>query len=479
MVTSETGKCTPGWYLLGEPAQAIVEIVRLFVVLLVPLAALACQSSPPEVVEGGVAPEVPVILIPGITGTRLVDRHSGRVLWGNAWSGIFPHDGGYALALPLPGAPEVEPRAVAENVVLGVRVMLVHRIEVYRSVVRVMEAHGYRWGDLRRPRPSDTFFLFGYDWRQTTPEIAADLALQLEGLRQVRGKDRLTVDLVCQSSGAHIARYLLRFGPVRLEQAEAGARRPVARVEVRRLVLVGTANGGALRVLREIHRGRRYVKLGRKLQPETFFTFRSLYEGLPVADDGLFLDAGGRPLDIDLFDAATWERYGWSAFSPEARRRLDRRRPGWMPDRAGMVEFLSDVLDRGQRLHRLLRSGRGGIGAVQLFAIQGRHLPTPRRAVVVQEAGGWQTYFGGDPEMERFRLPVEAVVPGDGHATVESQLYLAEHELGAMVESPFLVDAGKHFSLILDQEAQRQMVEYLSSPPSSSSSPSLEPRPVP
>ena len=50
----------------------------------------------------------PVVFVSGVTGTKLVDPRAGTLAWGTSRELLRPHDGGYALALPLgvnmPGA---------------------------------------------------------------------------------------------------------------------------------------------------------------------------------------------------------------------------------------------------------------------------------------------------------------------------------------------------------------------------------------
>src|SRR5262249_37250873 len=141
---------------------------------------------------------------------------------------------------------------------------------------------------------------------------------KLVALARARGEERLRVALICQSNGAHICRYLAKYGGASLEEAEAGRAAPPRELEITRMVLVGTANGRSLRMLREMHRGRPYVplSLGRRLQPETLFTFPSFYQDLPVYRSDVFLDEKGRTLDVDLFSAAAWETYGWTIYGP-------------------------------------------------------------------------------------------------------------------------------------------------------------------
>ena len=113
-----------------------------------------------------------------------------------------------------------------------------------------------------------------------------------------------------------------------------------------------------LDVLHELNHGRRYAPpFGRRVRQEALFLFPSMFESLPAYEPRLFFDERGTLLDVDLFDAANWERYEWSIYSPSVRRRLSRAQ---LPDRFGDPDarraYLEDRLDRSRRLHRLLRS---------------------------------------------------------------------------------------------------------------------------
>jgi hypothetical protein len=327
-----------------------------------------------------------------------------------------------------------------------------------------MEANGYRVGDIRRPDADSTFYIFDYDWRRGTVESAQALAAALERLRRARGETTLTVDLVCQSSAARIARYYLRYGAASLERAERGQASPPASVRVRRLVLVGTANGGSIRVLREMNRGRRYVVFGRKLEPETFFTYRSLYEALPSPGTGLFVDRQGRPLDVDLFDPRAWETYGWSIFNERARTRADRRED-LFGDTAGRRRFLTDMLDRARRLHALLARDSAAVGEVAYYLIQNEARPTPTGAVLFREKDGeWRTAFADERPVRREPMLLSRVEgPGDGHATVESQWALSPGERQAVREATSRIP-GTHYGIIFEPDAQRRIVEILTAP---------------
>ncbi len=421
-----------------------------------------CADGPePETRPTG-EPAVPVVLVPGITGTKLRDRATGEVVWGTGALLISPRDGGYALALPI-GGRSAEPRLEAFEVIEEIRLAGVIRQKIYLPIVDTLTAQGYRRGDLAAPRPGDRLFLFPYDWRRSNVLAARLLAERLAALKAARGEERLTVDLVCQSNGAHICRYLLKYGGASLEEAEAGRAGPLPWLTVRKLILVGSSNGGGLRILRELDRGRSYVSLiGRKWHPETLFTLPAIYQDLPVYRQDLFLDGDGRELEIDLFDAESWRRHGWSAFSRSARRRIEKSgRTDLFGDEDQRLAFLAHVLDEAQRFHRLLARDVEGAGETRYYLLQNAGKDTPERAVLRPRDGELRPWFTGDRELERrHRLHALATAPGDGHATVESQLWLSPGEKAAMAGEPTYVDS-PHFELIFDPGTLRCVVEFL------------------
>ena len=86
----------------------------------------------------------------------------------------------------------------------------------------MLEANGYTLGDLDDPRPGESLFVFDYDWRRGNVESARMLSQALERLRVARGESALSVDLICQSNAARLARYYLKYDGASLADAEAG-----------------------------------------------------------------------------------------------------------------------------------------------------------------------------------------------------------------------------------------------------------------
>ena len=215
-----------------------------------------------------------------------------------------------------------------------------------------------------------------------------------------------------------------------------------------------------MRILREVHRGRKYLPLvGRTMQPEVLFSFPAMFQDLPAHIEEPFVDAQGRPLDLNLFDAQTWVEHAWSVFQDDARERMVQR-PDLFGDEALRIEYLRASLDRGRRLHRLLAQDVDHFGDTRYFSIQNGFEPTPHLAVVGEPGS---LIFTGDEELEEQPyLSYLITRPGDGHATVDSQMALSPQEL-AVMEEPYLVHGG-HFELILTPGSLRRMLDFLDAP---------------
>ncbi len=409
------------------------------------------------------------MLVPGITGSRLIERSTEKRIWGAARNFFVPRDHGRALALSIQsnrlGGDSVE----ADGAFTGFR-FLGAWIDVYRSLLRSLEANGYQSGDLRDPRPGDTLFVFDYDWRRSNIDSAVALAESLERLRVARGEPTLRVHLIAHSNAARITRWLIKYGAVSLEQAEAGlGLAGTDRIEVEKLILIGSDNGGAMETLHDLLRGRSYVPwIGRRFSTEVLFSFPSIFESLPVYRQDLLIELDGSPAKLDLFDAETWVSEGWSVWDPQVQRRLTRGpRAALFADRAARLAHLRGVLDRAARFHRLLGRDVGDFQDSHYYEIQARHLSTSTRAVVLpRDDGGSRLLFSSDRRVKNdaalFSL---AAAVGDGHATRDSQSWISPQKQTALGEPTFWVDA-PHRRIVLDPDAQRRIAELLDRPES-------------
>ncbi|MEM9596029.1 MAG: hypothetical protein AAGD06_17290 [Acidobacteriota bacterium] len=449
---------------LPTPAPRKVALALLVLLSLV-TAGCATHLEEPTLDRLAAGPKVPVVLVPGVTGSLLAKRDGGEVVWGTGPRVLSPRDGGYALARPL-SEPLGGPTALeARSVIERMQVLGVVEKEIYGPIPEMLERHGYVRGNFDSPGAGQDLYLFPYDWRDDNVMSARRLGAALEALAQTRGgDDDVQVDLICQSNGAHICRYLLKYGAVPLEEAERrvaeGGPPPRRRFSIRKLLLVGTSNGGSLRILRELHRGRQYLApFGRRIEPEVMFTFPALYQDLPAYRPRPFLDTSGQPLDLSLFDPEVWVREGWSIFEDDARLRADQH-PEIFGDKAARRGFLARSLDRSRRLHALLSQDAPGFGTPRYYLLQNGYDDTPHRAIRGEGGGRGLLFTGDDALADDPYLEALATAPGDGHATLESQLALSPQERGALAAEPFLV-RGEHFELILDPGTRRQLLEYL------------------
>src|SRR5262249_38441716 len=133
----------------------------------------------------------PVIVIPGILGSKLVDERTHRVVWG-AFSGDYANpqtpDGARLVALPMrEGATlaelrdDVRPDGVLDRGRLNLLGLPVE-LQAYVNILATLGVGGYRDQLLGQAGAVDygplhyTCFQFDYDWRRDNVENARRLA---------------------------------------------------------------------------------------------------------------------------------------------------------------------------------------------------------------------------------------------------------------------------------------------------------------
>ncbi|MGE0131309.1 MAG: hypothetical protein AB7U82_24775 [Blastocatellales bacterium] len=313
----------------------------------------------------------PIIFIPGILGSRLVNRLNGEAVW--------PDLKGDGLALPISSPVLVGNKddLVATEVIEEATVNpLLPKVAIYRSLLKNLELYGgYRRGDLARPLPSgdaDTLYVFAYDWRRDIVESARALGRAIEDLKLGLGRPDLRFDIVSHSMGGLVARYYAMYGERDVLDDQipypdwSGAR------NLGRIVMIGTPNAGSMTALRVLLRGYSAANVGRpssgllrkikreldatRIGPGEVFTAPSIYQLLPAQQQARFFDGNLNPLPVELYEAETWRRYKWSAaFDTKIRQReLD----GLMNDlgsAAGKAESLRRHTEREKFLYVALR----------------------------------------------------------------------------------------------------------------------------
>jgi pimeloyl-ACP methyl ester carboxylesterase len=316
-----------------------------FVFLLTLLTTIACSAPPRAPDLGGLYSELarnedpyrnPVILIPGILGSKLVVRPSEVVVWGTfGFGNANPNnpEGARLVALPITRGKKfselhdnVFPTDTLDKVVIsfgGYPLVL----NTYAYILGVLGVGGYRdqqqavqdvvdWGDLHF-----TCFQFAYDWRRDLVESARKLdgfikekkqyvEQELEKRFGITDHD-VKFDIVAHSMGGLVARYYLRYGTQDLpadgslpQLTWTGSR------YVSNVVMVGTPNGGSMDAMLKLVEGYHPALLLPNYPPAVIGTMPSLYEMLPRSRHGVLQDTQGRPVG-DIFDPDLWRNNGW------------------------------------------------------------------------------------------------------------------------------------------------------------------------
>lgn len=375
----------------------------------------------------------PVIVIPGILGTRLVDGISGQTVWG-AFDGLSANSTNKAnvrkLALPLyrrGGAtfrPDLRPDAVLDRVsvkLLGVPFQL----RQYAQILSTLGAGGYRDESLQPEGPDYgpdhiSCFQFPYDWRRDNAETAAALKQFMDdkrlivaaGYREYLGYDvapeSIRFDVVAHSMGALMFRYFMRYGDQPLDVNGAGPTLDwTGAAYVDRAILVAAPNGGSGETLRFLLEGQDFGRpVAPHYPPALLGTFPSIYQLLPRAWSPSLEGLGGEK----LFDARTWAEHGWGLAAPEQTAVLDDLASDISdPDlrRALTLDYLQASLTRALKFHAALDRPVAAPAGFEPFLIAGDTVPTPER-------------YRYDPK--RKRLIVTGHAPGDGAVTRASAL---------------------------------------------------------
>lgn len=418
------------------------RLIPLVLLILGSATLVGCKSEPApdlEAIYGEAARNIgadrnPVIVIPGILGSKLEEPTLKTPVWGAFTYGAADADtaaGARLIGLPMEmGVPldqlvdTVAPTVVLDRLTLDAAVVIRGlEISAYDEILMTLAAGAYRDKTLGQAGAVDygddhfTCFQYAYDWRRDIAEQAVVLHNQVLSARQDSqagyGLDALPkVDIVAHSMGGLVARYYLRYGTQPLADDGSLPELTWAGAEyIDQLILIGTPSGGSALSLKQLVEGVNYVSLiTPTYDPALLGTMPSIYQLLPRVRHGAVVDeVTGEP--IDFMDPKIWEQYGWGLADPREDATLRQLLPeaaDRAERRAIALDHLAKCLQRAEQFHRALdMPGAPPAGTTEIHLIAGDAQPTPAVLSV-------------DPATGKLKIAVTA--PGDDTVTRGSAL---------------------------------------------------------
>jgi pimeloyl-ACP methyl ester carboxylesterase len=239
----------------------------------------------PATVIFGQEPARPVVVVPGILGSRLCERAGGKLIWGNVWSYSNFKD----LALPVQYDPEMLPH-VSCGLIEAVNILGSYKVHQYDDLLQTLAGLGYQ--------KDKNLFVFDYDWRLSNRETARKLNDFIK-----KKIPRGSMDMVVHSMGGIIAKLWMA-------EHDGAAR-------VTTLITLGTPHKGSASTFKTLDEGlglwQNLAAHGVRNIRETAMTFPSFYELLPAYNRCCGFKSTSSKQDeyFDPFDSNIWKRFTW------------------------------------------------------------------------------------------------------------------------------------------------------------------------
>jgi len=288
------------------------------------------------------ADTIPVIVIPGVLGSNLKEKSTGRSAWG-AFVGDYlkpsSEEGLQGLAIqPSKGVPlssiqtDLVPDGVLKGVsykVLGVTI----KARAYANLMGALGVGGYKDQQLGPHTVSYgddhfTCYQFAYDWRYSNAYNAKKLDEFIiekkqyirEQIKKKYGVDRKDIkfNIVAHSMGGLLSRYYAQYGTQELPESGLPKLNWAGAKNINKLILVSTPNRGSIFALEDLKDGKKFAPgwvsyiTGLSLDnypKELLGTYPAAYELISRGSDNVLVDESGKQLDPLSYDL--WKREKW------------------------------------------------------------------------------------------------------------------------------------------------------------------------
>ena len=379
----------------------------------------------------------PVIVIPGILGSRLVDEDTGVTVWGafrKDYADPGSAKGARLIALPISSDLDhdhnhhIETSVRADGVLESLQLDFAGipiSIQAYAGILSTLGAGNYRDESLGLEAidyGTDHFtcFQFDYDWRQDIPYNAARLKAFIDEKRkdvQVQYKAEyglenaeVKFDIVGHSMGAILSRYFVRYGGTDIDTIPAGVVPWNGADDVERLILVAPPNAGSIEALDQLVNG---FNTGGPVLPfyheALIGSFPSVYQLLPRARHGSLVWNGDKKTPVqDMLDPELWQtlKWGLSGEGEKADEVLAQLLPG-VPTAAARRDiaqkYQADALNRARLFQEAMDRPARPPEDLEIFLVAGDNRKTPAIASVDRSSGEFSIleYDLGDETVTR------------------------------------------------------------------------------
>lgn len=352
-------------------------------------------QAPPAVTNG----KTPIIIIPGLTGSELVNSKTGEEVWFKAKRSKDDD-----LRLPISSnlaqdRDNLVPRDILRSIKLA---KFLPESEIYERLINALETRGgYKEGNWDAPGKDgfqDTFYSFPYDWRRDNVENARLLVRRVEALKRKLGKPNLKFNIVAHSMGGLIVRYAAMYGNADLS---AGAPKPTwaGAKHFEKIFLLGTPNEGSVATMNALLNGYSYVGGGVKLpfiqNIDRFdvFTMPSSFQLLPHNSTLLAYDEDLKRIKLDIYDPLIWDEYDWSVWKdPDFTKKMS------VAEQKNARGYFAAALSRAKQFQLALDANTSATIPVSFYLIGADCKETGNGILLVynNKKDRWETKFKAD-----------------------------------------------------------------------------------